>query len=231
MKIVIDNLEFNYNIGCSILKSKYKNECPFDELDDIWNDIKPITLFEVLKLENVELRRTAMKYLDIDVYIKEKKVQLINKTTLNKKTKWIINEYEIEHEYEDVYELYKIDSKYLNSDKPFNRWSSINNQYFLEFKDTSTERKYHLWVDIVEVFKTNNPNVYHTYDEKDILSNIDAIDCIAWTFQTNVPKENIEKIIRQGDAIMFKTKGKYKPLKILRHLTKKEYIDLLELES
>ena len=46
MKIVINNVAFDYNIGCRLLKSKYKNE-PFGNLGDIWEDIVPITFKEI----------------------------------------------------------------------------------------------------------------------------------------------------------------------------------------
>jgi hypothetical protein len=60
---------------------------------------------------------------------------------------------------------------------------------------------------------------------------IDAIDCIAWTIQTNIAQGGIEKIVRQGDCIMIKPKAKYETLGRERHLSKGEYLNLLVAES
>jgi hypothetical protein len=46
-----------------------------------------------------------------------------------------------------------------------------------------------------------------------------------------VPQGKIAKIIRQGDCILIKPKGKYEPLSTPRHLTEKEYKTLLVAES
>jgi hypothetical protein len=57
------------------------------------------------------------------------------------------------------------------------------------------------------------------------------IQAIAWTITTNVPKGHIEDIIRQGDCILIKPKGKYEPLVTARHLTEEEYKTLISAES
>ena len=55
MKIVINNVAFDYNIGCKLLKSKYK-DVPFGNLGDIWEDIVPITFKEIAtEINNLEL--------------------------------------------------------------------------------------------------------------------------------------------------------------------------------
>jgi hypothetical protein len=96
----------------------------------------------------------------------------------------------------------------------------------VKLKDTSTDRNYFIWVEPQSVYNTNNENRWG-YDIK----KINAIQCIAWTIQTNVPQGSIEKIIRQGDCILIKPNGKYEPLDSARHLTEKEYKELLVAES
>jgi hypothetical protein len=76
------------------------------------------------------------------------------------------------------------------------------------------------------VYNTNNENSWNFE-----VSKINALQCIAWTIQTNVPQGNIEKIIRQGDCILIKPKGKYTELNSPRHLTEQEYKTLLVAES
>ena len=46
MQIVIDNTNFTYDIGCRVLKLKYET-APFSSLEDIWEDIVPITFKEI----------------------------------------------------------------------------------------------------------------------------------------------------------------------------------------
>ena len=93
-------------------------------------------------------------------------------------------------------------------------------------KDTSTDRNYFIWINPNSIYQTNN-NERYGYNIK----KINAIQCIAWTIQTNVPIGNIEKILRQGDCILIKPKGNYKPLDSARHLTENEYRTLLVAES
>ena len=63
-------------------------------------------------------------------------------------------------------------------------------------------------------------------------SKVNAIQCIAWTIQTNIAEGNIEKIIRQGDCILIKPKNmRSVGLVNDRHLTEKEYKELLVAES
>ncbi len=49
MKIIISNQKFDYNLGVRLLRSKYR-ECPdWIDLQDIWDDIEPMTFKEVAK--------------------------------------------------------------------------------------------------------------------------------------------------------------------------------------
>jgi hypothetical protein len=98
-------------------------------------------------------------------------------------------------------------------------------------KDTSTDREYLIWVDINNVWNVVTENNKNLNRWEFNIKDIDAIDCIAWTIQTDIPKGRIEKIVRQGDCIMIKPKGKYETLGRERHLTSKEYLELLVAES
>lgn len=102
----------------------------------------------------------------------------------------------------------------------------MSNAYYVQCKDTSTERNYLIWIDPQSVYYTNNDNGLY----RDI-STINAIQCIAWTIETNIPKGYIIKIIRQGDCVLIKCKGDYIPLNTPRHLTEKEYREFLVAES
>lgn len=228
MNIVISNIEFEFNLGCKILKIKHK-ECPYKELEDIWDSIEPITFKEIAELKNIEHRRVAFLLYGLDNLIKEVDPVLVNKKIINKTTTWLDNNNNpITKTFEDVYELYQVNGSYFGK----TQWGRFaDDVYYIKCKDTSTNREYMIWVDVNNVYRTKYPeDKIWSFDSIDI-NKIDAIDCIAWTIQTDVPKENINKIIRQGDCILINTKNKYTPLVTPRHLTSQEYLNLLVAES
>jgi len=232
MKIIIDNVQFAYDTGCKLLKLS-GGESPFEELSDIWQDIVPLSFTEIAQLENLEQRRIAINYLGIDRLVKQINPKLISTKTLSKTTTWIDeNGEEVNKKFKDTYELYEVSNKLLFGEARgrFGFTNGIDKDganHYIKCKDTSTDREYLIWVDVVGVFQANGGNRW----EFDI-NKINPIQCIAWTITTTEPIGNIEKIIRQGDCILIKPKDKY----ILgrseeRHLTEKEYKNLLELES
>jgi hypothetical protein len=228
MKIVISNLEFPYDMGCRLLKLKYK-ECPFEEIADIWDDIVPMTFKEIAKLPNLEQRRVGVLCLGLEKLYKEVQPKLVDKQTLKKSTMWVDEKGELkEVKFDDTYELYEVNGKYFNEGLE-NNWQKMANAYFIKCKDTSTDRFYFIWIEPKQVYITNNPT--DTYGYKFEVKKINAIQSIAWTIQTDIPQGKIEKIVRQGDCILIKPKGNFEPLKAPRHLTEKEYKTLLVAES
>ena len=229
MKIIIENVQFPYNEGCKLLKLKNGDECPFDEIADIWNDIVPLTFKDIAQFENLEQRRIGIFCLGLDKLISDVKPTLVNKKTLKKETTWVDEGGDlITKKFKDTYELYKVDSKYFN--EGMTDWRKLDDVYFVKCKDTSTDREYMIWVDVNSVYATN----YTNFDDRwnfDI-KKVNAIQCIAWTIQTNIAEGNIEKIIRQGDCVLIKPKNvSSKGLVNVRHLTEKEYKELLVAES
>lgn len=221
MRIIINNRSFDFNTGCKLLKLKYKE--PIKGLEDIWDDIIPMTFAEILAMENIEDRRVGIDCLGLERLHEEVNAELVDKQVIKKTTTWVLENGELETvTYDDVYELYKIDkSVFLSSS---DRRSFESDKYYVCFKDTSTNRKYLLWVDIVSVNATNNR--YYSQEMK-----TDAIEAIAWTITTDIPKGQIEEIIRQGDCVLIKPKEGYNRLSTFRHLTKDEYLNLLTKES
>lgn len=226
MKIVINNIQFDYNLGCRLLKSKYKNQ-PFGNLEDIWNDIQPITFKEIATdIVNIEQRRVAIGCLGLEEIAKEVNPTLISSETISKETTWVTQEGNlVNHSFDDTYTLYKIDGKQWSAGTTENYYA--RDVYFLKFKDTSTDREYMLWVDASDVRRNNSvPGGSNWTSDGDMT----PIQAIAWSFQTKVPKGGIEKIVRQGDCIMIKKKTDVINGDV-RHLTEEEYRTLLELES
>jgi len=224
MQIVINNTKFPYDLGCGLLKLKHET-CPFEELADIWDDIKPLPFKDIASLPNLEQRRVGILILGLERLVSEVNPKLISTKTLTKSTTWVDENGElVEHTFNDTYELYEVSGEVFN--KGLESWRKMENSYYVKCKDTSTDREYLIWVEPQSVYRTNNANSW-SFD----INKVNAIQCIAWTIQTNVPKGNIEKIIRQGDCILIKPKGKYEELNSPRHLTEQEYKTLLVAES
>lgn len=225
MRIIISNTEFDFNTGCKILKLKH-DTCPFPQLEDFWNDIEPITFEEISSMTNLEHRRVAFLSYGLDRLVKEVNPTLMNSKTINKTTTWVSQNGElVTKKFKDTYELYKVKGEYFNKNNP-NRWQKPEDCYYVKCKDTSTDREYLIWVDLKSVYRTNNPGKWDFNPES-----VNAIQAIAWTIQTDIDENNIEKIVRQGDCIMIKPKTMEDASGIVRHLTEKEYKTLLVAES
>lgn len=72
MKIIISNTEFDFNLGCKILKLKH-DTCPYPQLEDFWNDIEPVSFKEIAEIRNLEQRRVAFLSYGLDRMVKEVK--------------------------------------------------------------------------------------------------------------------------------------------------------------
>jgi hypothetical protein len=229
MKIVINNVTFGYDTGCRLLKLKHKT-CPIKDLEDIWEDIVPMTFKEIAKdLTNLEQRRVAISCLGIDNLVKEVEAKLLNKKTIKKQTTWVNDKGElINKKFNDTYELYEVSEKTLGIENSWNKGRSV---HYVKCKDTSTDREYLIWVNAESVYRTNDERGTRWYSSnEDYGKQINAIQAVAWTIQTDIEKGDIEKIVRQGDCIMIKKKSGVKSGST-RHLTEQEYLNLLELES
>jgi hypothetical protein len=230
MKIIIENCKFPYDLGCRLLKLKHQSS-PFAALDEIWDDIVPLTFREIAEMENIEDRRVGMLCLGLERLVDEVNPTLIDSRTIEKKTNFIDKDGNLVREkFNDTYELYEVKGEKFGTDK----WGrTMNDCHFVKFKDTSTDRKYMIWVDVRSVYITNvegdKRNAWWSSTKK---QPINAIQSIAWTIQTNVEEGNIKEIVRQGDCVLVKPKDSNKPLlDTPRHLTEKEYLKLLVAES
>lgn len=233
MKIIIDNVPFEFDLACKVLKLK-GGDSPFEELNSFWNEIVPIDFAEISLLPNLEQRRIAIKYLGIDDIVSQVNPQLVSEETISKETTWI-NELGVEEtiKFDDTYRLFSVNENVLlkGKNEEVNEWNKAK-QYFVKFKDTSTDREYMIWVDIASVYNTNHNKQLSRWNTDKAFEegNITAIDCIAWTIKTTLPTDNIRTIIRQGDCVLLKPISSELQAKE-RHLTSKEYRELLKFES
>jgi hypothetical protein len=224
---VINSEKFEVETGKKLLKLKYE-QCPFDELNDEWNDITPLTFQEILKdLRNVEQRRIAINILGTERLMKEIEPQLVDRQVVTKTTRWVVDEdtnERVERTYEDVYELYRVPLEALGLENNGN-WVRNGFLYYVKCKDTSTDREYMLWVDESDVRRANDD--LHWRDGQ-----IDALHAIAWTIQTTYHKGDILSIVRQGDCVLVKpVEGARSSSWSQRHLSKEEYLTLMKDES
>jgi hypothetical protein len=225
-KIIIDNVEFDFDNGCRLLKLKNGDDCPFPQLEDFWSDVEPLTFKEIAQFENLEKRRIGINHLGLERLIESVKPTLVDTKTLKKTTSWVNENGEfVTFDFDDTYELYKVSKDYFN--EGLNDWGSMRDDvYYVKCKDTSTDREYLIWVDITNVLRTNGKPTWNYKDE-----DLCAIESIAWTIQVDVKEGDIESILRQGDCILVKPKEGAEILNQARHLKKEEYLNLLVAES
>jgi hypothetical protein len=136
-----------------------------------------------------------------------------------------------------VYELYAVRWTDLYTDTPHQKVSSLNKRrnHFVKFRDTSIQKEYMIWLNIVDVYRTNNQDFPSDDIAKVSLRKleklINPIQAIAWTITTDIATGGIVKILRQGDCILIQQKPDAIKLNIPRHLTEAEYLDLMSAES
>jgi hypothetical protein len=229
-KLVLNNVTFDYDLGCKIAKLKYGDVCPevLSPLADFWNDIVPATFSDIARLENLEQRRIGIASLGLDRLISEVNPILLDSRTLNKSTTWVNENGELHtFNYDDTYELYQVKGEVFS--QGLGNHQKMEDSFYVKCKDTSTDREYLIWIEPRSVYQTNRTNGW--YDRTNGYKELNAIECVAWTITTNVPQGNIKDIIRQGDCILIEPQGKYEPLASPRHLTQVEYETLIVAES
>lgn len=235
-KLFIDNNQFDINIGIRVLKMKFPDGLPDhfpDTMKKDWDKVEPLTFKDIAtKITNVEQRRIAILYLGLEKMIEQVEPRLIAKESVEKETIWVNSNGELENvKFDDVYELHAVTTQKLfdNSEIHASRLDRLRDVHFIKCKDTSTDRVYHIWVDLISVADTND--IPASSWDLSYIEKINPIMAIAWTITTNVAIGSIEKIIRQGDCILVKKKPNAVLLDNFRHLTEKEYRTLLVNES
>jgi hypothetical protein len=229
-KLVLNNVTFDYDLGCKIARLKYGDECPevLSPLADFWNDIVPATFSDIAQLPNLEQRRIGIGALGLERLTSEVNPILLDRKTLNKSTTWVNENGELHtFEYDDTYELYQVKGEVFSQGLSGNQ--IMADSFYVKCEDTSTDREYLIWIEPQSVFRTNRDNTWYQRDESH--KELTSIECVAWTITVNVAKGDIEKIIRQGDCILVKPKPNAKFLDNPRHLTEVEYETLIVAES
>ena len=242
--IIINNEEFDFDLGVKLVKLKYGEELPpgLESLDHMWADIVPATFADIGSIANIEQRRAAFDCMGIEKMLEQTEPTEIGKETLTKEVKWVngITGKRETKTIEDTYTLYRIDSEKLYKDLQGlvnnMRGAQAPDSYILEFKDTSTDRRYLLWIDPIGVFITNTQSNWLSSNmpREEFEKHLNPISAIAWSMMTDVPKGYIKRIIRQGDCIIVEPRSELQGADTPsreRHLTETEYRELIDLES
>jgi len=231
-KLVLDNVTFEFDLGCKIARLKYGEVCPpqFKSLESFWDKIVPATFSEIAQLPNLEQRRIGIRALGLERLISEVNPTLLNSTTIKKSNSWVNENGELEtFEFEDTYELYEVKGSVFS--QGLGKFQQMNDCHYIKCKDTSTDREYLIWVDMQSVFDANNPDKRGWQRPENWIKKVNSIMAIAWTITTNIPQGHIAEIHRQGDCIMILPMGDYEPINGARHLTEQEYRELIVNES
>lgn len=231
--IAVDQQKFDFQLGLKVLVAKFKTYEAFastayvspasaELIKDSWDKAGDVTVMEALSIPNLEARRVCFRYIGVDKIFKELGPELVDSQTIKKKTR--VNKQGELEEFEDTYELYKVDGQKLTAGVQGGR--TVQDFYILKMKCTSTDREYMIYIqDIWTVRRWGLSTGDTSSDRKP-----DAIEAVAWTIQVEVPETHIEKIIRAGDCIMVKAKDGYAKCS-MRHISKKEYLEKLVAES
>ncbi len=240
MKIYISGVQFPTDIGKRLLKTKYV-ECRFPALSQEWDEIQPVGFLEVARLiKNISMRRIAIGCLGFAGILKDIEPILVASETIRKSTVWLGSDGDlITREYDDTYELYKVrwaDLFYRDGDVMPSQDARID-RYYVKFKDTSTTKDYLIWVDMESILREliremmARGNRELDFQVSRAQKDVNPIQAIAWTIRTDIPKDGVEAIVRQGDCVLLKAKPGIERQQTPRPLTEQEYRELMRCES
>jgi hypothetical protein len=207
-----------------VIKTQYLND--FGEfVKDMWEEIIPITIEEAFNEKNAERRRVLFDCIGVEKIFKNLDPVLLDRKVISKKrNRWDENNNHWVHEFEDEYELYKIDPMKLFSTSDLSRWQTRPrlNYIAVRCRCTSTDREY--WIYVPEEAALVSGFMWSSDNEKVY----DAIKAIAWTIRIDIT--NPERIYRQGDIIVAK-ESKDSVSTTPYHLTKDQYLNLMYSET
>ena len=189
-------------------------------VEECWDDIKPVTVEEALKIPNTELRRTYFDCIGVIQLFKSLNPTLRDRQVITKKrTGWDDDNKEVVRTFEDIYELYEIEGIKLFEK---NRWGQDPNPvYAVRCWCTTTNREYWLYVN-------NEAATGQRWWGDRNGAKYSAIRAIAWTIRIDITDP--ERIYRQGDIIVAKKSDKSKETSQY-HLNETQYLSLMYSET
>ena len=196
-------------------------------VQEMWEDIIPLTVEEAFSEKNAETRRIYFDCLGVERIFKAAKPVLLDRQVIKKKRhRWDDKNDPWLHEFEDEYNLYSIDPVNLFATSDMSKWQlerGATSKYIaVRCKCTSTQREY--WIYVPEENTLTKGNIWDKKSEK----KYDAIQAIAWTIRIDIT--NPERIYRQGDIIVAKESAESEVVKAY-HLSKEQYLQLMYSET
>lgn len=211
MKITIDGSVFDYEIGSRILKTKYGHK-PFKGLEEVWDKITPLTLQDIcLYPMKPDLRRKSVIFLgpgfiDNSDHLRRLHSEFVDKhqTHLNEDGRPVIKYNR------DWLELVQFDGRvFFQTSEPPDRFSDPKGYY--EWLAQSEDEYSWLQHDLFYVRNFMSESGQFLYRWVDMyrmlkpeLSDIRAVDAMAFTLTPRVPYDEITDIIVMGDMSFYK---------------------------
>lgn len=188
-------------------------------VEEMWDSIQPVTVRDALQEQNVEKRRVMFDCIGVTRLFSELDPELIDRQVITKqRTRWDQNNTAWKHQFEDVYELYKIDGHKLFV--AINEWQKPNPVFAVRCWCTTTGREYWIYVPVEAAL--NRPSWSNAEAQPD------AIRAIAWTIRIDI--SNPKRIFRQGDIILAEESEDSVQVTPY-HLSKEQYLDLIFSET
>jgi hypothetical protein len=188
-------------------------------VEEMWDEIIPVTVQEALKQPNIEIRRIMFDCIGVSKLFKTLDPELLDKQVISKeRIRWNEKYDPYTHRFEDVYELYKIEGYKLF--KGTNESRTPDPVFAVRCWCTTTHREYWIYV----------PH-RAAYEYKPIGSPCwqpDAIKAIAWTIRINI--SHPKRIFRQGDIIVVQETAASRVVRPY-HLTGNQYLELMYSET
>jgi hypothetical protein len=232
-------VEFPFKLGIRLFKCRFK-QSPIPELEGIWSRIEPMTFAEINRLfPSIAQKRAAFECMGLETMLRDLNPVKVSAESLLKTTSWVQPDGSIiQHSFTDTYEIHRVNAFDLWGDQhPHNASrEQLGNVYFVKCRDTSTGKEYVIWVDLISIYQINarmrNKNgIVTTNSRMNFEKLVTPIEAIAWTIMTDIPYGSIEYILRQGDCIFVRPSADCKKQIFPRHLTGKEYVELMKGES
>lgn len=235
-ELMLENSKFEYPIGMKIFTRKhpsfeafqkkvYMPDSIVERLRADWEKYKneELTVTEALSLKNLEARRVCFRYIGIENIFKQLQPEKVDSQTIHKNSR--VTKEGTLAEFDDTYELFKVSADKLVANDEEVRTRNVSDFYILKCKCTSTDREYMIYIPDLW-----SAEISRRMPNMSVGQRPDAIEAVAWTIQVDVPEGQIEEVVRAGDCIMVRPTEHYTKCNP-RHLTKKEYLEKLTMES
>jgi len=188
-------------------------------VEEMWDNILPVAVPEALREGNVEKRRVMFDCIGVSTLFRELNPELLDRQMVHKiRTRWDEHNNAYQHEYDDIYELYRLGgNKLFAGVYPLQRPESI---YSVRCWCTTTGREY--WIYVPEEAALGRNRWQHIDDKPD------ALRAIAWTIRIDISSP--KRIYRQGDIIIAEESEGSQTVSPY-HLSKEQYLALMFSET